>query len=110
MSTEYEDVLTNQPVVIDNVRIGLPYLPFTSFFVLIRFSLFFLRAREQSKLDSLARITQNVFSPHSAFQPPLWSRMTPPPPRFLTGFSISPASDGRTTLGARRGAVAAGTL
>jgi hypothetical protein len=25
MSTEYEDVLTNQPVVIDNVRTGHPY-------------------------------------------------------------------------------------
>ena len=31
MSTEYEDVLTNQPVVIDNVRIGHPYLPLLRF-------------------------------------------------------------------------------
>jgi hypothetical protein len=29
MSTEYEDVLTNQPVVIDNVRIGPPISPYT---------------------------------------------------------------------------------
>jgi hypothetical protein len=43
MSTEYEDVLTNQPVVIDNVRIDSPIspynislcsLPFLSFFFL----------------------------------------------------------------------------
>jgi hypothetical protein len=38
MSTEYEDVLTNQPVVIDNVRIGPPI----HHFVLTCFSLFFL--------------------------------------------------------------------
>lgn len=39
MSTEYEDVLTNQPVVIDNVRIGPPILsPYTSLYAHTPFS------------------------------------------------------------------------
>jgi hypothetical protein len=75
MSTEYEDVLTNQPVVIDNVRIGPPILsPYTSPYAHSLFSFFFsFRAREQSKLDSPARIIQNVFPPHSAPAPSLLS-------------------------------------
>jgi len=72
MSTEYEDVLTNQPVVIDNVRTGpRPFIFSLSVPRLYSLGLLFFRARELSRLDSPARIIQNAFSrlsmSHTAF-------------------------------------------
>lgn len=62
--TEYDDVLTNQPVVIDNVRAGLRFSPIAPF--LTRH-----RARARSKLASLARSTQSRSSRPSMSLHPL---------------------------------------
>ncbi len=61
MSAEYEDVLTNQPVVIDNVCAD-SYT--TTQLLYLTSSL--CRALERSRLDLLVRTIQSVFSPHSA--------------------------------------------
>lgn len=61
MSAEYEDVLTNQPVVIDNVCADKLYFPSR----LLYLTSLLCRALEQSRLDSLVRTTQSVFSPRS---------------------------------------------
>jgi hypothetical protein len=61
---EYEDVLTNQPVVIDNVYV-YSLMPFftTSYFALtINF-----RVLESLKPGLLVMTVRNVFSPHSKY-------------------------------------------
>lgn len=60
---EYEDVLTNQPVVIDNVYLSAKYswLPLSRNFVNSMLVLLF-RVQELLKLVSLVMIFQNVIS------------------------------------------------
>lgn len=78
MSGEFEDVLTNQPVVIDNVR---PYTKYEARAIIHKppFNFEYLRAQEQLKLVSPARIIQNVSSLHCTPHPKYHLHLPPIP-------------------------------
>jgi hypothetical protein len=92
----------HQPASRDRQRPHRP--PLSPLASLLRSLLFplSLRAREPSRPDSLARTTQNAFSPHSASPAPLsGSRVDPPWGVLKISISLSnpTASGGRSTPG-----------